>query len=110
MNIPTAEYGKGNVLILEDEDVCYDIELHLQSLGTKYILAMDIVRYIDTPEFKGRLKLKKTISIRTAQRWMEQTGFRWGLEKKDQYTDGHESEPVIAYRQGKFCPCWQELE
>lgn len=32
-NLPTAQYGKFNTSILEDEDVQHDISLHLQSLG-----------------------------------------------------------------------------
>ena len=43
--------------------------MHLQGIG-KYVKAMDIVHFLDTPKMKARLKLKKTISLATAQRWM----------------------------------------
>jgi hypothetical protein len=108
-NLPTADYGCKNSSILEDEDIRNDIELHLQSLG-KWITAMDIVRYVDSPEFQSRLRLKKSITEKTAQRWMERIGFRWGAETKGQYKDGHESEPVVEYRQLEFIPHWREYE
>lgn len=109
-NLPTVEYGKFNSSILDDEDIRHDIELYLQSLG-KWICAMDIVHFVETPEFQMCLKVKKsTITPKTAQRWMEQLNYRWGLEKKDMYEDGHEKEEVVDYQQKKFVSCWKELE
>ena len=67
--LPVNQYGRWNVSLLEDEDLAQDIHVHLQSIG-KYMMAMDIVHFLDTPEMKARLKLKKTISLATAQRWM----------------------------------------
>ena len=106
--LPTTEYGKGNVSILEDEDICNNTQLHLQSLG-KWVSAMDIVCYIDTPEFQAHLKLKRSISEWTARNWMQWTGFQWGYVKGGQYKDGHESNPVVTYRQGTFVPQWRML-
>jgi len=60
-NLPKHEYGKFNSSILEDEDLAQEICLHLQSKG-KYVCAMDVVRFLDTPEMKERLNLKKSIS------------------------------------------------
>ncbi|THU96958.1 hypothetical protein K435DRAFT_858028 [Dendrothele bispora CBS 962.96] len=79
-NLPTAKYGKSNVSILEDEDLAADIHLHLQTL-----------------EFQARLKVKKKISLRTAQRWMKRMDYRWRAEPKGQYSDGHEREDVVDY-------------
>ena len=64
-NLPLNIYCRWNVSILEDEDLAQDIHLHLQSIG-KFVEAMDIVHYLDTPVMKTRLKLKKTISLATA--------------------------------------------
>ncbi|KAJ3739854.1 hypothetical protein EV360DRAFT_28866, partial [Lentinula raphanica] len=80
-NLPTAEYGKFNSSVLEDEDLANDIHLHLQSLG-KWIRADDIVRYVATAEFQQRFTLKKGISLRTAQRWMKRMEYRWETEPK----------------------------
>ncbi|THU88018.1 hypothetical protein K435DRAFT_680604 [Dendrothele bispora CBS 962.96] len=108
-DLPTTKYGKSNVSILEDEDLAADIHLHLQSLG-KWISANDIVQYVATPEFQARLKTKKQISVRTAQRWMKRMDYRWKAEPKGQYSDGHEREDVVDYRQNKFLPKWRALE
>jgi hypothetical protein len=56
--LPINVYGRWNVSLLEDEDLAQEIHMHLQGIG-KYIKAMDIVRFLDTPEMKARLKLKK---------------------------------------------------
>lgn len=67
--LPLNVYGQWNVSLLEDEDLANEISLHLQGIR-KWIKAMDIVHFLDTPEMKLRLKLKKTISLATAQHWM----------------------------------------
>ena len=68
--VPTNIYGKWTVSLLKDEDLSQEIHLHLQSLG-KFVKAMDIVHYLDTPAMKACLNPKKTISLATAQRWMK---------------------------------------
>ncbi|KAJ3796389.1 hypothetical protein GGU11DRAFT_757552 [Lentinula aff. detonsa] len=108
-NLLVHEYGKFNTSIIEDEDIAADIHLHLQSLG-KWIRAEDIVHYVGTPEFQARLKIKKGISVRTAQRWMKRMEYHWKAELKGQYSDGHEREDNVEYRQKKFLPVWKELE
>jgi hypothetical protein len=108
-SLPTAKYGKHNACILEDEDIAGDIRLHLRSLGT-WICAADIVRYVATPEFQARLKVKKTISERTARSWMKRMGYKWKNAKKGMYADGHEREDVVNYRQDVFLPRWRAFE
>ncbi|KAF7373764.1 hypothetical protein MSAN_00588000 [Mycena sanguinolenta] len=107
-NLPTAEYGKMNGTILEDEDLAQELHLHLQGIG-KYVAAQDIVNYMATDEMKARLKLKNGISLRTAQRWMKRMEYRWTKEPKGMYSDGHEREDVVDYRQNQFLPRWAEL-
>lgn len=105
--LPLNEYGRWNVSLLEDEDLAQEIHLHLQGIG-QYVKAMDIVHYLDTPEMKTRLKLKKTISLVTAQRWMRVMDYRWGKAPGGQYVDGHEREDVVEYRQLVFLPFWEK--
>jgi hypothetical protein len=45
--------------MLEDEGLAEEIHLHLQSIS-KYVKAMDIVHYLDTPEMKECLDHNKT--------------------------------------------------
>ncbi|KAJ7930190.1 hypothetical protein B0H13DRAFT_1518150, partial [Mycena leptocephala] len=80
-NLPTAEYGKMNGSVLEDEDLAQELHLHLQGIG-KYVAAQDIVNYMATDEMKARVKLKNGISLRTAQRWMKRMEYRWTKEPK----------------------------
>ncbi|KAJ7655798.1 hypothetical protein DFH06DRAFT_933347, partial [Mycena polygramma] len=98
-------YGKWNHerSILEDADVSNEIALHLQSLG-KYVRALDIVHYIDKPEVKKRLGLKKGIHLATAQRWMKRMGYRWTKNPSGQFVDGHERPDVVYYRQNEYIP------
>ncbi|KAJ7439833.1 hypothetical protein FB451DRAFT_1059297, partial [Mycena latifolia] len=102
-NLPNAEYGKFNSSVLEDEDLSQEIHLHLQSLGP-FISAQDVVNYMSSEEMKSRLNLKHGISLRTAQRWMKQMKYRWQSEPKGMYSNGHEREDVVDYRQNVFLP------
>jgi len=102
-NIPNHKYGKWNSSVLEDEDLTQEICLHLQSKWP-YICATDIVQFLDMPEMKEQLNLKKPISERTACRWMNRIGYHWKKEPKGQYKDGHEHEDVVAYQQQVFLP------
>ena len=51
-----------------------DLHLHLQSIG-KYVRAMDVVHFLDRLEVQKKYGLKKTISLRTARRWMKKMGY-----------------------------------
>jgi hypothetical protein len=94
--------------VLEDEDLAQELHLHLQGIG-KYVAAQDIVDYMATDEMKACVKLKNGISLRTAQRWMKRMEYRWTKEPKGMYSDGHEREDVVDYRQNEFLPRWAEL-
>ncbi|RDX40342.1 hypothetical protein OH76DRAFT_1366364 [Lentinus brumalis] len=107
--LPSNPYGKWTRPRLDDEGLSQEIHLHLQSLG-KYVRALDVVHYLDQDDVKKRWSLKKTISVVTAQRWMKLMGYRWQIEPKGQYADGHEREDVQKYRQETFIPAWNELE
>ncbi|KAF7303355.1 hypothetical protein MIND_00563300 [Mycena indigotica] len=108
-NIPSHKYGRFSASMLSDEDIAADIHLHLQSLG-KWVSAKQIVRYVRTPEFQARLRVKRDISVRTAQNWMHKMGYRWRKEPKGMYSDGHERADVVDYRQNVFLPKWREIE
>ncbi|KAF7291978.1 hypothetical protein MIND_01223500 [Mycena indigotica] len=95
--------------LLSDEDVAGAIHLHLQSLG-KWVSAKQIARYVRTPEFQARLRIKRNISVRTTQRWLKKMGYQWKKEPKGMYSDGHEWADVVDYRQNVFLPQWQFYE
>jgi hypothetical protein len=95
--------------MLDDEDLAQTIHLHLQSLGP-YIQAQDIVGFIKLPKTLAKFKLKKPISLATAQRWMKRLGYRWTTTPTGQYVDGHEQPDVVNYRQKIFLPSWMSIE
>ncbi|KAJ7461077.1 hypothetical protein FB451DRAFT_950615, partial [Mycena latifolia] len=102
-NLPTAEYGKMNGSVLEDNDLAQELHLHLQGIG-KYVCAQDIVNYMATDKMKLCLNLKKGISLPMAQRWMKHMEYRWTTKPKGMYSDGHKQEDGAAYRQNVFLP------
>lgn len=108
-NLPENQYGTWNASVLEDEDLATEITEHLQSKG-KYMKADDIVQYLKVPEVQVRFNLDEPPSISTAQRWMKELGYRWALDPKGQYVDGHEREDVVHYRSHRFIPVWSRLE
>jgi hypothetical protein len=57
-----------------------------------------------------KFKLKKSISLATAQRWMKKLGYRWTMILTGQYIDGHEHINVMNYRQKVFLPLWMSIE
>jgi len=86
-NLPRPQYGHGAGSTrsrIEDEDLKEELLTHLQSLG-KYVTAKAVVDYIARPDIQRRYQLRKGISLRTAQNWMENCGFRWMTAKNGQY-------------------------
>jgi hypothetical protein len=76
----------------------------------KHVCAQDIVDYLDHPEVKLCLWLKKTISLATAQHWMAKMGYWWTKVPSGQSVDGHERPDVVSYCQDTFLPAWARLE
>jgi hypothetical protein len=80
---------------LEDEDLAQEIHMHLQGIG-KYVKAMNIVHFLNMPQM-ARLKLKKTISLAMAQRWMCIMDYQWTKNPHCQFVDGHECKDIVEY-------------
>ena len=107
--MPTCNWSTSGRSLIDDEDFAQEIHAHLQTLGP-YVSAEAIVRFIDNPEMLARLHRKKTISLTTAQRWMRKMDYRWTLNPKGQYVDGHERDDVTKYRNEVFLPSMAKLE
>ncbi|KAF8321884.1 uncharacterized protein EI90DRAFT_3131421 [Cantharellus anzutake] len=107
-SLPDNPYGRwGSSILTTDEDLKETLETHLRGLGP-YISAADIVNFLNTPEMKEHQGHEKPICLRTAQRWLHIMGYRWCKEKRGQYSDGHEHEDVVYYRQTMFLPTMAE--
>jgi hypothetical protein len=57
-----------------------------------------------------QFKLKKPISLSTAQQWMKHLGYWWTMTPSGQYVDGHKRKDVVDYRQKVFLPAWMSPE
>lgn len=109
--LPLHRYGTFSSSILNDEDFTQRIQLHLLEVSKNgYVYAQDIVDYVSQPEVQESLGMKKrTISLKTAQRWMRKLGWRYGKRKNGMYIDGHEREDVVQYC-NEFLERWKGYE
>lgn len=107
--VPSCNWSTSGRSLIDDEDFAQEIHAHLQTLGP-YVAAEAIVQFINTPEMLERLHRKKTISLTTAQRWMKKMDYRWTVNPKGQYVDGHERKDVVNYRNNVFLPSLVKLE
>ena len=88
--LPVTPYGHWNKSVIDkDPTLAQEIHVHLQIIG-KFVRAMDLIKFMDTPEMRECTHLKKSISLATAQRWMKKLDYRWSYTPKGQYVDGHE--------------------
>ncbi|KIJ48164.1 hypothetical protein M422DRAFT_162848 [Sphaerobolus stellatus SS14] len=109
-NLPVNVYHGSLSRIAEDEDLAQEIHEHLHGLRKKYFTAMDIVRFLETPDIKARFKLQKSPSERTARRWLHTMEYRYGKPSKGMFIDGHERADVVDYRQNVFLSIWAALQ
>src|SRR6202453_5235968 len=66
-NLPVNPYGVWNESIIDKHpEIAQGIHAHLQSIG-KFVKAMDLVDFMDTPEMRERCGLKKQLDLSTAQ-------------------------------------------
>jgi hypothetical protein len=91
------------------EDLAGDIRLYLQSLG-KEITAEKLMEYLQSPEVREKHGIDKTISLSTASTYLHELGYRFGIGKKGQYTDGHKRTDVVDYRQKVYLPRFFDLQ
>jgi len=113
-SLPKDNYGTTNTSLLADEDFAQSIQLYLleRSKGG-YLTARDVVDFVATAEMQERIKSLRgegtttTISLRTANRWLNVLNWRYGKKKRGMYIDGHERDDVVEYRRA-FIKRWKE--
>lgn len=106
--LPLNPYGNWNSSMLMDEALCADINIYLLEQGD-HITAENLVQFLTRPDIKEKHGISKTITVRTAQRYLQALGFRFTHAKKGQYTDGHERADVVEEREKVFIPAWQSF-
>ncbi|KAJ7691705.1 hypothetical protein B0H17DRAFT_1200839 [Mycena rosella] len=101
--LPINPYGMWRQSMLADEDLATDVREHLQELG-KFITADKLVDYLSREDVMDKHGLDKKISVRTARRYLNELGYRFKSEKKGQYSDSHERDDVVYYREEVYLP------
>jgi hypothetical protein len=107
--LPINPYGGWNESMLVDEDLANDLNLYLQEIG-KEISGKKVQEFLNREDIRSKHGIDKLICERTAQRYLNELGYRFTQPKKGQYVDGHEREDVIHYREQVFLPQWQKIQ
>lgn len=95
--LPTNAWGTGNVSCLDTEpDLHEELNKHLQSIR-KYVKAQDIVNYLNRPEVKVKYSASVSISLKTAQCWIESLSYTWANTPTGCYANGHECDDIVNY-------------
>ena len=106
--LPINPYGSWNESMLVDEDLSLDINVYLLEIG-KDISAKKLAEFLAQNDVKAKHCITRTISERTARRYLNRLGYRFTAPKKGQYADGHEREDVVHYREHVFLPQWTAI-
>ena len=61
-------------------EIAQELHAHLQGIG-KFVKAMDITDFMDTPKMRQHSGLKKRIDISMAQLWMWKLDYQWTYSK-----------------------------
>ena len=69
--------------------------------GEGFLKAEDVAEVIASPEvqaiFARKGIIKASIFVKTALRWLEKLGWRYGKLRNGMYLDGHERADVVEY-------------
>ena len=97
--LPISCRGKHQKLsrIIDDEDIAERCRMWIRMNGNHTIphRFKEFVQESLLPEIGAN----KTISTRTARRWLKILGYHYQQQKQGIYYDGHEREDVVEYRQ-----------
>ncbi|KAE9389760.1 hypothetical protein BT96DRAFT_796455, partial [Gymnopus androsaceus JB14] len=74
--LPENPYGNWNESLLVNEDLCQELGLYLQELGT-LVTASKVQEWLCREDVMQRHGITKKISLTTAQWYLKAMGFRW---------------------------------
>lgn len=109
--LPFNPYGDWNESLLVNEDLCQELNLHLQQLHTtdSGITASAVQTWLSREEIKLKYGITKTVSLSTASRYLKVMGYRFTQAPSGQYVDGHERPDVRWEREKVYIPQLDEL-
>lgn len=102
-------YGDWKESLLADKDLAVDINLYLQEIGND-ITAKKVVKFLAWLEVMEKHGITKTITVRTAHRYLNMLGYRYSQPKKGTYMDGHERPDVVYERDNVYIPAIKKLK
>ncbi|KIK74720.1 hypothetical protein PAXRUDRAFT_19606 [Paxillus rubicundulus Ve08.2h10] len=108
-DLPFNLFGTSKLSKIDNDELAAELHAHLQSIG-KYVKAANLVQYLSDSLVQKCFRMKSTISLATAKRWMHALGYCWLRNHCGQYIDGHKRADVIRYRQGVFIPAMMKNE
>ena len=82
-------------------DAAMYVREHAYQKGAAKLVATSFCQWVNTdllPSYTLSPQLPRSISMRTATRWLHQLGFRPQAHKKGAYVDGHERNDVVEHR------------
>ncbi|KAF8172598.1 hypothetical protein K438DRAFT_1530894, partial [Mycena galopus ATCC 62051] len=106
--LPVNPYGEWKESLLADEGLRTDIDLYLQEIGNN-ITAEKLVQYLARPEVMEKHGITKSITVRTARRYLNMMGYRYTMPRKGQYSNGHERPDITDYRDKVYIPAIRKL-
>ncbi|KAF8161627.1 hypothetical protein B0H34DRAFT_796383 [Crassisporium funariophilum] len=102
-------YGQWNKSLLVDKDLANEINIYLQSIGPE-ISGQKLMDFINNDAaLRSQHEIEKKICLKTAQRYLNELGYRYCSPLKGQYVDGRERKDVVYYRDQVFLPQWRRI-
>ncbi|KAJ4467808.1 hypothetical protein J3R30DRAFT_3662318 [Lentinula aciculospora] len=94
--LPFNPFGDWNETLLVNEDLCQELNLHLQQLYTtdKGITSSQVVEFLSRPDIIQKHGITKQISKSTAIHYLHVMGYHFSWTLTGQYVDGHECDDL----------------
>jgi hypothetical protein len=112
--LPHHRLRQARWTVLNDEDIASEIKMRMVEKAKKgFLKAEDVVDLVEGPEiqriFSEKGICKRSISKKTATRWLQKLDWRYEGIRNGMYIDGHERDDVVAYRR-EFVGRWKFYE
>ena len=112
--LPHHRLRQARWTVLNDEDIASEIKMRMVEKAKKgFLKAEDVVDLVEGPEmqriFSEKGICKRSISKKTATRWLQKLDWRYEGIRNGMYIDGHERDDVVAYR-CEFVGRWKFYE
>ncbi len=101
--LPLHSYSYKKPTALEDKGVAQEIQKRLsEKAKTGFIKTEDLCEIVASDSIQGmflQLGIKKpSISLSTAQHWLEKLNWKYRNKSNGMYIDGHKRDDVVAYQ------------